>query len=222
LSIEAITNWTIGAGSVVLLGVIIVSWLLSYRIPKATPVDPGRKIFALPPGVQIGGGFIAIVLFAVFGYALWIPLPFSVSSGVSLALRAVGVVLFLAGLILVLWARRALSTMYGVSTTTAVQLQAQHRLVQHGPYAFIRHPMYLGYWLVLLGATSTYRTWAPLVFLVMLLPLYWRAQREEIALAAAFGAEWEAYAARTKFIIPFVRSPLPPRKDRGRVEEEDS
>ena len=33
---------------------------------------------------------------------------------------------------------------------------------------------------------------------------YRRAQREEVALAETFGDEWRAYAARTKFVIPFV------------------
>jgi len=84
-------------------------------------------------------------------------------------------------------------------------LQAKHRLVQHGPYAFVRHPMYLGYWLALAGVTLVYRTWTPLLFLVMCVPsFYRRAQREEVALATAFGDEWRGYAARAKFLIPFV------------------
>ena len=201
---EVITNWIVGAGPSVLGGTVILSWLASYRIPKAVPVGPGKKTFTLPIWVQIGGGFTAIVAFVLLGYVLWIPLSVSVSSGVSLTFRLVGMVLFLTGLALALWARRALGTMYGVSTTTAVQLQARHRLIQHRPYVLVRHPMYLGYWSVLVGVSLAYRTWAPLAFLVMLLPLYRRAQREEAALAATFGTEWGSYAARTKFIVPYV------------------
>ena len=87
----------------------------------------------------------------------------------------------------------------------AAPLYAQHRLIQHGPYAFVRRPMYLGYWLVLAGVMLAYRTWPPLALLAMCVPsFYRRARREEAALATVFGAEWRAYSVRTKFVIPFV------------------
>ena len=118
-------------------------------------------------------------------------------------LRVVGLAFFLMGWVLVLWARQALGTMYGVSTSFATQLQAQQRLIQHGSYTLVRHPMYLGYWLVLLGVTLIYRTWTPLAFLVICLPsFYRRARREEKALEAMFGAEWQAYASRVPMFVP--------------------
>ncbi len=104
-----------------------------------------------------------------------------------------------------LWARWALGSMYGVSTSSTAPLQAQHRLIQRGPYAFVRHPIYLGYWLLLLGVTLIYRTWTPLLLFVMCLAAFYRrARREEEALAERFGDEWRAYTRRTKFLIPFV------------------
>jgi protein-S-isoprenylcysteine O-methyltransferase Ste14 len=203
MAFETVANWIVIAGSAVLFTAIVVSWLASYRAPKSAPVG-SSKWFALPAWAQIGGGLAAIALLILLGDVLWIPLPFDPSPGVSLVLRVVGLGLFLVGLLLVLWARWALGAMYGVSTSSAAQLHAQHRLIQHGPYAFVRHPMYLGYWLVFAGAVLAYRTWMPLVFLMMFLPLYRRARREEAALAERFGAEWQAYAARTKFLIPFA------------------
>jgi len=181
-----------------------MSWLATYRIPKATPVG-SSKWFSMPIWAQIGAGLGVIVLFICLGSLLWIPLPLDISPTVSVTLHIVGLAAFLVGLFLALWARWTLGAMYGVSTSSAAQLQAKHRLVQHGPYAFVRHPMYLGYWLALAGVTLVYRTWTPLLFLVMCVPsFYRRAQREEVALATAFGDEWRGYAARAKFLIPFV------------------
>ncbi len=118
-------------------------------------------------------------------------------------LRIVGLVFFVAGWLFVLWARWTLGALYGVSTSFAAPLQAQHRLIQHGPYAVVRHPMYLGYWLLLLGVTLIYRTWTPLLFLVTCLASFSRrARREERALAERFGAEWTAYAARVPMFAP--------------------
>ena len=93
--------------------------------------------------------------------------------------------------------------MYGASTSSSAPLQQKHRLIQRGPYAFIRHPMYLGYWLVMFGVLWTYRMWTPLVLLAMTVPsFYRRARREEISLAATFGSEWEAYAAKGPMFLP--------------------
>lgn len=202
---EVIANWIVITGVVILLGVILASWLVSYRTPKAAPVRSGDWFFVLPAWAQVTGGLSACVLFGYLGYLLWIPLPLVASSQVSWTLQLVGLALFLAGWLLVLWARWALGSMYGVSTSFAAPLQVQHRLIQRGPYAFVRHPMYLGYWLLLAGVTLIYCTWAPLLLFVMCLAsFYRRAQREEKALAERFGDDWRAYAAHTKFLIPFV------------------
>ncbi len=96
----------------------------------------------LPAWAQIVGGLAISVLLAYLGYLLWIPLPFAISPDAEGILRIVGLALFLAGLLSVLWARWTLGTLYGVSTSFAAQLQTQHQLIQHGPYALVRHPMY--------------------------------------------------------------------------------
>jgi len=204
-TLETITNWIVITGSAILLSVIIASWLASYRMPKAAPVRSGDWFFILPVWAQIVGGLVICILFAYLGYRLWIPLTLVVSPDVKVTLRIVGLTLFLVGWAWVLWARWVLGALYGVSTSFAAPLQVQHRLIQHGPYAFVRHPMYLGYWILLLGVALMYHTWTALALLVMCLASFSRrARREEAALAVAFGAEWQAYTARTRFLIPFV------------------
>lgn len=48
-----------------------------------------------------------------------------------------------------------------------------------------------------------YCTWTPLALLAMTVPsFHLRARREESALSASFGEEWDAYAARVPMFIP--------------------
>jgi protein-S-isoprenylcysteine O-methyltransferase Ste14 len=80
------------------------------------------------------------------------------------------------------------------------------RLVTNGPYAVVRNPIYLGYFLILLAT--------PLAFghprsLLIALPLYLvgaapRILLEERVLREHFGAAYDSYAARAKRLIPFV------------------
>jgi len=194
-------DWFVAATSAGLLMVIVISWLLSYRTPETGTLD-SSKWFALPRWAQIVTGLITIVLFVYLGFRFWIPLPFSVPADGLKIIRLAGLAIFLLGALLVLWARWTLGRMYGVSTSSAVRLKAGPQLVQHGPYALVRHPMYLGIWLLLLGPTLVYRTWALLILFLLLLALYRRAKREEEVLEAAFGEAWRSYAARVPMFLP--------------------
>jgi len=199
---EVVTDWITIFFVVVLLGAVYLSWLASYRTPKGALVGSSLW-FALPVWAQIAVGFGMTALGVYVGYLMWKPLPFTVSPDLSLLLRGVGVVFTGGGAALWFWARRILGAMMGVSTGSTAQLQVDHKLIQHGPYALVRHPMYLGYWLVLVGLVATYRTWTPLVFLIlMLISLSRRAGREEQALESAFGGEWRTYAARVPMFVP--------------------
>lgn len=201
---ETVTDWVMKVGSAALMIVVTGSWLASIRTQKSARAISSRW-FALRAWAQVTLGFAGIVMFIWLGSVLWIPLPLRPSEPITTILRFIGLGIFLAGLIFTFWARWALGALYGVSTGSSAPLQEKHRLVQRGPYVFIRHPMYLGYWLVMFGVLLTYRTWTPLALLVMTVPsFYRRARREEEALAERFGDEWRAYAAHTKFLIPFV------------------
>jgi protein-S-isoprenylcysteine O-methyltransferase Ste14 len=203
LDFDTLINWIFAVTSIGLLTMIIVGWLLSFRGQKSPPVGRGKWIFELPAWVQITTGFATTILLVYFGYLLWIPLPISLPTDVKMILSIVGLVIFLVGTFLVLWARWTLGAMYGVSTSSAVQLKSQHFLIQHGPYAYIRHPMYLGCWLTLGGVTLTSRTLSPLLLLLICLPgFYLRARREELVLEIEFGKEWKIYTARVPMFVP--------------------
>ena|GEM_PF-4490576 len=101
------TDWLVIFAVVALLLAVYTSWLTSYRTPKVTPVG-ATLWFALPVWAQIGVGFAISGLGAYVGYLLWTPLPITVTPGVSLLLRLVGLVLIGGGVSLWFWARWAL------------------------------------------------------------------------------------------------------------------
>ncbi|HEY5269450.1 MAG TPA: isoprenylcysteine carboxylmethyltransferase family protein, partial [Anaerolineales bacterium] len=113
-----------------------------------------------------------------------------------------GLVLILAAMALRVWVRAHLRGLY----SGHVEVQVGHRLVQSGPYGFVRHPGYTGFLLMALGLAVGYSSLIGLVAVpVLLLPgLAYRMAVEEKLLLAQFDGEYRAYIQKTKRLIPFV------------------
>jgi len=183
----------------------LAGWIAGLRRGEAVTLLSDQGSIARSLALQIGVGVVSLGVCAALAYLLWIPIPLNVSSRNHSFLQIIGLGLFVVGTVLVLWARQTLGRMWGLSTSREVKLLPQHQLVKSGPYRLIRHPMYSGWWLALIGAVLIYRTWILVVLLASsLLALARRARLEERALSERFGAEWEDYAASTKSLIPFI------------------
>jgi protein-S-isoprenylcysteine O-methyltransferase Ste14 len=146
--------------------------------------------------------FLATAGFLVFSVYFWKPLPLNLPPGVRLALLIAGSLIYFPGIALVLLGRLALGKMYFVSTSFGAQLYADHKLVTIGPFAIVRHPMYLGLVTAALGSLLLYQTWTALAYAVFAPFVLRRAHREELALAAEFGQEWIDYCRRVPAFIP--------------------
>ena len=84
--------------------------------------------------------------------------------------------------------------------------QRRHQLATAGPYARIRHPQYVAFVLVLLGFLLQWPTLLTLLMFPILLVMYARlAVTEEAEMRKRFGAEFDAYAARTPRFLPSWR-----------------
>jgi protein-S-isoprenylcysteine O-methyltransferase Ste14 len=178
----------------------LAGWVAGLRRGEAVTLLPQRG--NRPAGIWMQFAFVlvSLVIAAILFYILWIPVSISMSKVVSAALRVCGLVLFLLGMVLMVWARQTLGAMWGISTSRQVKLLANHHLIQSGPYASVRHPMYTGWWIALMGLVLLYSTWILIgLFVMSLLIFYRRARLEESVLAARFGVEWKAYMSRTKF-----------------------
>jgi protein-S-isoprenylcysteine O-methyltransferase Ste14 len=118
------------------------------------------------------------------------------------AVAVVGAVLALTGALFAGWARSSLGRLF----SPQLGVQEEHRLVTTGPYAVVRHPMYLGLVDFVIGA-ALYLNDAGLLLVALVFLLCFVAQLtvEERLFTEHFGDEWREYAARTPALFPWKR-----------------
>lgn len=116
-------------------------------------------------------------------------------------IRWVGAVLFIAGGALRIWPVFVL----GKRFSGLVAIQPGHTLVTDGIYRTLRNPSYLGLLVNALGWALAFRSSVGIVLTALLLPaLIARINAEEALLHSQFGAEYEAYCAKTWRLIPGI------------------
>jgi protein-S-isoprenylcysteine O-methyltransferase Ste14 len=94
----------------------------------------------------------------------------------------------------------------GRNWSLVARTRADHGLVTSGPFAAIRHPIYVALFTFMLAMAVAFGHWRGLLIGV---PLYWlgtwmRVSQEEKLLRAQFGTAYDAYAARVKRFVPGV------------------
>lgn len=119
----------------------------------------------------------------------------------AMATQLGGVAVALLGIGFAIWARVHLGTMW----SSTVTLKSEHKLIQSGPYALVRHPIYTGVLVALVGTAVTIGTLQAFLSLPMFaFSLILKLSQEEQLMAATFGTEHAAYRRRVKRLIPFV------------------
>jgi protein-S-isoprenylcysteine O-methyltransferase Ste14 len=117
-------------------------------------------------------------------------------------LVVIGALLYFPGLSLVLWGRLTLGKNYFVSTGLGAQVFVDQQLVTSGPYAIIRHPIYVGVLLAAWGSLLIYATWTTVYFAVFGPLVLLRSKREEAALAEEFGEQWQVHCKCVPAFLP--------------------
>jgi protein-S-isoprenylcysteine O-methyltransferase Ste14 len=118
----------------------------------------------------------------------------------SAALAAVGLVIVLCGLAFAVWARVHLGRNWGMPMSR----KEEPELVTSGPYRMVRHPIYTGLIVAVVGTALAVNLIA-LAIAVIVAALFWySASVEERDMAATFPTAYPAYRAHTKMLIPFV------------------
>jgi protein-S-isoprenylcysteine O-methyltransferase Ste14 len=202
-SLDTAERWSRRVG---LTTVLVTLTALLWGLWRGTQRPVGYKT-GQEPGMLRTPAFYFLASAGYFGLCvrLWRPFPLILSQPARILALILGALLYFPGLALVLWGRLTLAQMYNVSSSFGAQLYAGHRLVTHGPFALMRHPMYLGILLTGAGGLLLYRTWT-FVFVLLHFPaLLIRARREEQALAAEFGRQWEGYCQRVPTWLPRFR-----------------
>jgi protein-S-isoprenylcysteine O-methyltransferase Ste14 len=112
------------------------------------------------------------------------------------------VALMASGFAFACWARLTLGSLWSVQ----VERKQDHQLVDRGPYAIVRHPIYTG--LIAAGLATAFVKATPLAvggFLLMTSGLTIKARLEERFLAAELGQEsYENYRRRVPMLVPFM------------------
>jgi protein-S-isoprenylcysteine O-methyltransferase Ste14 len=99
------------------------------------------------------------------------------------------------------WARQTL----GGNWSGAVTLKEGHELIQKGPYALSRHPMYTGILTGLLGAALTAGQVGNFLGVALLaFAMIRKMGMEESYLRSHFGTDYDDYSRKAKRLIPFV------------------
>lgn len=108
----------------------------------------------------------------------------------GLLLFVAGIPFILAGILVRLWA--------------SGHVMKNKVLATDGPYAYVRHPLYVGNILLLLGYSISSGLWWSYLLMLFLLYLYYppTIKYEDTKLHKLFGEEWEQWSKVTKALIP--------------------
>lgn len=111
-----------------------------------------------------------------------------------------GLILVILGLAFAVWARLYLGRNWGMPMTRKVDPE----LVTSGPYRFVRHPIYTGIILGMLGTAIAISGYALIPVLVLGGYFVYSARMEERYLTDQFPDSYPQYQRSTKMLIPFV------------------
>ncbi len=118
----------------------------------------------------------------------------------NVPIAVLGTALFLGGLSLAVWARVHLGRNWGMPMTT----KDEPELVTSGPYSRIRHPIYSGILLAVLGTALAASLYALIPFGALTVRFVYSARVEEQTMQREFPDAYANYRARTKMLIPFL------------------
>jgi len=106
------------------------------------------------------------------------------------------------GLALRTWAVLILGPLF----TMHIDIQANHTVVTGGPYKIVRHPSYLGAFIMYVAMIAFLQAWFSAIATLLILPLAFlrRIHYEEKLLETEFGQDYRDYAKTVGKFIPFL------------------
>jgi protein-S-isoprenylcysteine O-methyltransferase Ste14 len=159
-----------------------------------------------PERIQAGGSRLLQILLATVAFSLvFRPTGSALLDRQVLpdssAIAYAGLILTFAGIIIAGWAR----LMLGGNWSAIVTIKKDHTIVRRGPYAIVRHPIYSGGLLGLLGTALVSGEVRALIAWPLVFVTWWAKLRlEERFMTDRFGAEYLQYQREVKALIPYV------------------
>ncbi len=118
----------------------------------------------------------------------------------SAALENLGAWVCAFGVAFAIWARHVLAGNW----SGAVTLKEGHCLIQTGPYAIVRHPIYFGFLMAVIGMILSLGELRAFVLLLGMFGLLKKMRDEERILRAAFPDEYPKYEQRVRRLLPGI------------------
>jgi len=175
--------------------VTFVGWVAFwiYWLAASIGVKAGQSSWTRFAGIRVGVILIILLLLrvrALKGHAAtndpW--------------LQGIGLAVFLLGLALAIWARVYLGRNWGIPMSQKVDPE----LVTTGPYSSIRHPIYSGIILAMIGTTIAVSLYWLVAVVVLGAYFLYSAIVEERLMARLFPDSYPEYKRSTKMLIPFI------------------
>jgi protein-S-isoprenylcysteine O-methyltransferase Ste14 len=139
-------------------------------------------------------GFVLFIVAWVYAIGTVVMRRTVLSDSVAVAICALGSVV-------AIWSRKTL----GAEWSRDVELKQGHKLVERGPYALMRHPIYTAHLLLGLGTATGSGRLVAFAGLASFVVGFWiKLKQEERLLVRGFPNEYPAYKARVKALIPYV------------------
>jgi protein-S-isoprenylcysteine O-methyltransferase Ste14 len=175
--------------------VLIVYWVVTaFRARKNKKTEPG--------GSRLAISLVAIGVFELlFRSRLTSRMLQDSFMPYTPSVRYFGILLLWGGVAFAIWARYHI----GEYWSARVAIKEDHRVIDSGPYAHIRHPIYSGILLGLIGTALAVGNWrAVIAFIVILVVLILKALAEEKLLTEQLGDAYVEYKERTGMLIPRI------------------
>lgn len=137
------------------------------------------------PGLYV---FTGIPGFADYGFNAW-------QAWLGVPVLGAGLLLF-----------RLTHKQLGRNWSITLETREKHKLVTHGLYAHVRHPMYSSFFLLASGQAFLLQNWVagPIGLATVALLFFIRVGREERLMIDTFGDEYRQYSKTTARVVPWI------------------
>jgi protein-S-isoprenylcysteine O-methyltransferase Ste14 len=166
----------------------VVFWI--YWLAAASDVTEGRTRWTRFTGIRVAIIFVILLLLR----------SKDVNPTSNPWLQGVGLAVFVLGLAVAIWARVYLGRNWGMPMTEKVDPD----LVTTGPYSRIRHPIYSGIILAMIGTTIAVSLYWLVAVVLLGVYFVFSAFMEERFMVARFPDSYPQYKRSTKMLIPFI------------------
>ena len=175
--------------------VLVVVWLVAWIKTKRSQERMNfgsRLLYGIPVFIGcyllFGDGFSGWLQERIFPKNIWI--------------EALAIALTAAGIAFAIWARFYI----GENWSSAVSIKVDHQLIRTGPYAWVRHPIYSGILLGMIGSALARREPRGFFAILFLCLGFWiKAEWKRAFMRKTFGEQYLEYSRSTGALIPKLK-----------------